>query len=199
MTDHAVPHHRHSIRLLAYDYSQTGAYFVTICVKDREPTLGIVVDGNVLLSEVGKVVKAVWESLPVRFPGIVMDAFVVMPDHIHGIIIINDNANDASPGAAESVGAIHELPLRIRRRYQRRIMLLPKIIGYFKMNTAKRANIFRSTSGSAFWQRNYWACPERRRREYIIRDESDIDRVRRYIEDNPASAGFSMHYPLETD
>lgn len=88
MTYNPAKYHRRSIRLKGYDYSSAGAYFVTMCVQGRECILGDVIDGAVILSAMGQIVQNVWDTLPGRFPGIETGAFVIMPNHIHGIIII---------------------------------------------------------------------------------------------------------------
>jgi len=111
-----------------------------------------------------------------------------MPNHFHGIIIIRKG------DANEGVGAIHELPLRQKKaspiiptdRHSRRRMLLPKIIGYFKMNTAKHINILRDAKGQNVWQRNYY--------ESIIRNEADLHNIRDYIQSNPLQWEFDEYY-----
>jgi REP element-mobilizing transposase RayT len=100
-----------------------------------------------------------------------------MPNHVHGIIvIIHNETNPIGAIGDRDVGAIHELPLRNELSHRRR-MLIPKIVGYFKMNTAKEINQIRNTPGVPVWQRNYY--------EHIIRDERDLDRIRAYIAENP--------------
>ena len=162
-----LSHDRHSLRLQSYDYSQPGAYFITICTYEKKNLLGNIVDGEMNLTEAGRTIWDIWESLPKRYPEIQLDAFVVMPNHIHGIIMVLYNSE---------VGAIHELPLP-RTRIQRRRMLLPKVVGYFKMNTAKQVNVIRDTRGTPVWQRNYY--------EHIIRNEDQLQRLREYIINNP--------------
>lgn len=81
-------HHHRSIRLKGYDYTQEGAYYFTICCHQRRCLLGEINDGVIHLNLIGATVKAVWESLPHHFPSIELDAFVIMPNHIHGIIVI---------------------------------------------------------------------------------------------------------------
>lgn len=83
-------HHRRSIRLRHYDYASEGAYFVTICAQNRECLYGEVFNGEMVLNDAGRVVESVWCALPDRFPSIELDAFVVMPNHFHGIIVICD-------------------------------------------------------------------------------------------------------------
>jgi putative transposase len=77
--------HRRSIRLGGYDYSQPGAYFVTVCTRDRECLFGHVVNGEVRLNDAGEIVRSVWDGLPDQFSGMELDAFVIMPNHVHGI------------------------------------------------------------------------------------------------------------------
>jgi REP element-mobilizing transposase RayT len=81
-------HHRRSIRLRGYDYTQAAAYFVTVCVQDRECLFGQIVDEEMRLTEAGQMVQSVWDALPQNYPGVDVDEFVVMPNHIHGIIVL---------------------------------------------------------------------------------------------------------------
>jgi putative transposase len=81
-------HHRRSIRLKAYNYSQSGMYFVTICTRNRECLFGAVTDNEVRLTDSGRLASVAWKKLPFRFPIVSLDSFVVMPNHIHGIIIV---------------------------------------------------------------------------------------------------------------
>lgn len=172
---------RRSIRLLEYDYSRAGAYFITICTRERECLFGNVVDGQMQLNEAGQIIQSVWDDLPQFYEGIELDAFVIMPNHVHGAIIIRTG-----------VGAIHELPLRSKASASahiadRRRMLLSKIVGRLKMISAKQINALRQTPGSAFWQRNYY--------EHIVRDEESLNRIRQYIVDNPAQWDFDRENP----
>jgi len=124
------------------------------------------------LNETGKIVWHIWQELPARYPQINLGPAVVMPNHFHGVIEI-----------VHTVGSIHELTLQqttspdLNNQKQRRKMLLPKVIGYFKMNSAKRINQLRNLPGVPVWQKNYY--------EYIIRDEADYYRIFDYIMNNP--------------
>ena len=89
MTYDPQKHHRRSIRLKGYDYSQAGAYFITIVAQARACLFGEVVDGEMRLNDAGRMV---WDDLPERFPGLELDAFGVMPNHVHGIIILTGRA-----------------------------------------------------------------------------------------------------------
>jgi putative transposase len=82
-------HHRRSIRLKSYDYARAGAYFITLCVQDRACLFGNVVGGGVRLHDAGRMVQTVWDELPVHYLGVDIDAFAVMPNHIHGIIVLD--------------------------------------------------------------------------------------------------------------
>jgi len=157
---------RRSIRLKDYDYSQPGAYFITICTKDRISLFGKDVDGKLMINNYGKIVLGFWNDLDQLYPNVTTDAFVVMPNHVHGIVMIE-----------EIVGAIHELPLQNRNdKMKRRQMLVPKMVGRFKMKSSKRINAIRDTQNMSVWQRNYY--------EHIIRDEESLNRIREYIKNN---------------
>jgi REP element-mobilizing transposase RayT len=95
------PHRRRSIRLPGYDYSQPGAYFVTVCTRDRECVLGEVVEGEVRLNEDGRAVAEAWKWLGRQYSYVELDEWVIMPDHLHGILIIHANATD-EPGRGGS-------------------------------------------------------------------------------------------------
>ncbi|MGL4503022.1 MAG: transposase [Planktothrix sp.] len=120
-------HHRRSIRLQGYDYSQPGAYFITICIDKRECLLGDIQEQTVILSRYGEVVNFNWFNLTKIYPGIQLDSFVIMPNHIHGIIMLNDYSHNLS-----------------------------EIIRGLKTFSARRINQLRSLSGIAVWQRGYY-------------------------------------------
>ena len=81
-------HHRRSIRLRGYNYAQAGAYFITICTQDRQCLFGEIVDGGKQLNAMDRIVAEQWDAIPRRFANVALDAFVVMPNHIHGIFLI---------------------------------------------------------------------------------------------------------------
>jgi len=87
MTD-SPDHHRRSLRLKDYDYARAGAYFVTVCAQDRACLFGDIVDGAMHLSEPGQMVQTVWDDLPNHYAGVETDAFIVMPNHVHGIVVL---------------------------------------------------------------------------------------------------------------
>ena len=175
---------RRSIRLQGYDYSQVGAYYITVCTRDRECLFGDVVNGQMKLNEAGKIIQSVWEGLPHFYEGIELNAFIIMPNHVHGVIVI-----------WAQVGAIHEFPLSaigksltiVERVSDRRRMLLAKLVGRFKMVTAKQINALRGSSGQPLWQRNYY--------EHVIHDGRSLNHIRQYIADNLVQWGFDRENP----
>jgi putative transposase len=168
---------RKAIRLKYYDYSQAGGYFITVCTYSRKYLFGQVTSHQIMLNETGETVKRWWLNLGNKFTNIELGSCVVMPNHIHGIIIVT----------GKEVGAIHELPLQ-RDKIERRRMLIPKIIGYFKMNSAKHINRLFDATGHILWQRNYY--------EHIIRNENELNRIREYIQNNPLKWDLDRENPL---
>jgi REP element-mobilizing transposase RayT len=148
--------HRQSIRLSHYDYSRVGAYFLTICVHDRESLLGQVENGKVVLNRAGRAVEWTWADLPRHYSHAIVDELVVMPNHVHGIVRLEELPPDSD----------------VPRRHA-----LPEIVRAFKSYSARRINKGRHTPGHPVWQRNY--------HERVIRDEEEMLRVRQYIRDNP--------------
>jgi len=190
-------HHRRSIRLQDYDYSSEGAYFVTICARHRECLFGEIQNEQMILNEYGKIVEQCWLDLPNHYHNIVLDAYIIMPNHFHGIIFITDNVDNVDNVRAIHELHLHELPLHElplqssqQSSQQRRKMLLPKIIGRFKMNAAKQINQIRNTPGIPVWQRNYY--------EHIIRNEESLNNIRNYIVNNP-SKWYDVEYNPKMD
>ncbi|KAF0109799.1 MAG: hypothetical protein FD147_2070 [Chloroflexi bacterium] len=181
-------HHRRSIRLKGYDYSSEGGYFVTLVAYQRERIFGTIQNGEIQLTPAGQIVWGVWNSLPDRYPQIELDTAVVMPDHFHAIITVR--AIHESPqqyGSPRQYGSPqqYELPPQEPRRR----MLLPLVIGYLKMNTAKQINIIRQTPGVPVWQRNYY--------EHIIDYDREYDNIAEYIDTNPRNWGDDVENQVE--
>lgn len=161
-------HHRHSIRLRGYDYSQAGAYFMTLCQITRECIFGNIDNGVMWLNEYGEIVVDCWEEIPQHFPGVELDVFVVMPNHAHGVLVL--------PGAdtAGSTRATHAPPLQGDTP-----PVLGTVIGAFKSAATRRINLLRGMPGEPVWLRNYF--------ERVIRDEDELNKIREYITYNPAN------------
>ena len=168
-------HHRRSIRLRGWDYSRPGAYFVTICTHNGECLLGWVVDGKMMLSPWGQIARDEWMASAKIRHEIRLDAFVVMPDHIHGIIWIV---------AGNNVGATGRSPLRPHGPSPKS---LGSFIAGYKSAVTKRINEMRKTPGTPVWQRNYY--------EHIIRDEEESNATRLYIIENPQNWDIDTENP----
>lgn len=167
-------HRRRSIRLRGYNYAQAGAYFVTIVIRDAALSLGNIVDGEMHLNEFGVIVQSCWDDLPAHYPNVELDAFVVMPNHVHGVIVlVDDFAGDAAVGAGLRPAPTTRPATELPRYYP-----LSEIVRAFKSFSARRINELRGTPGALVWQRNYF--------EHIVRNEKDLARIRKYIDDNPA-------------
>ncbi|KAE9533394.1 hypothetical protein A1D25_08140 [Ursidibacter arcticus] len=152
-------HHRKSIRLKHYDYRAEGFYFITICCKNKECLFGQIVDQQILLNDLGNYAKKCWEQIPEFFPQVRMDAFVIMPNHLHGIIEIIKYDKEqcdvpTSKGTSQTVGSI---------------------VRGFKSGVTSWAR--KNTDVFDVWQRNYY--------EHIIRDEKSYLRIYEYIQNNP--------------
>ncbi len=186
-------HHRNSVRLRSYDYRSAGAYFVTICTFQKEAILAEIVDRAASLSSLGNVVQECWQQIPEHFPHVNLDEFIIMPNHLHGIVFINDSdvgATHASPDltavtdfpdiadvsiTAPDDSARHASPLQKPGPVKQS---LGAIIGSFKSACTKQINESRNTAGMPVWQRNY--------HERIIRNEEELLSLRDYVLTNPA-------------
>lgn len=164
-------HHRRSIRLPGFDYTREGAYFVTVCIKDRACLFGDISEGKMVLNDAGLMAEKYWHDIFAHFPHTGLDKFVIMPNHIHGIIVINrrgesrirpGDRNEPNPGdhkdrpygtTAGSVGRIiQEFKSKVTHEYIKSV----------------RQQMWTPFNGK-FWQRNYY--------EHVIRDEDDLNRI----------------------
>lgn len=161
---------RKSPRLKGYDYTQSGAYFVTVCTDQRQHLFGVVEDDVMVLSPYGFLAEANWLTLPKHYSHVRLDQYVIMPNHVHGIIFLIDEIND-------DVGeGLQTLPYDDNIRFKRHG--LPEIIRGFKTWSARRINEVRHSKGTPVWQRSF--------HDHIIRNESDLNRIREYVHNNPA-------------
>jgi len=165
-------HHRRSIRLREYDYRGAGAYFVTICAFQRECLFGEVVGGEMRSNATGMVVEACWRVISTHFHNVLLDEFVVMPNHFHGILHVvgEKQGSSASPlrdgTLSGSLGAI---------------------IQNFKSVSTRKINKLRNNPGCPVWQRNYY--------EHVVRNEADLTSIREYIANNPLKWEFDENNP----
>jgi putative transposase len=156
-------HWRRSIRLKDYDYSQAGAYFITICTYNKECLFGKVVNGEMALNEYGKAVEREWLRTTEIRPNLELDEFIIMPNHMHGIVVIVES----------NVGATGRSPLPKGPTPKS----MGAIVAGFKSSATKHINNLRSTPYKPVWQRNYY--------EHVIRNESDLSEIQEYIVNNP--------------
>ena len=163
MTFNPDKHYRRSLRLQGYDYSQDGAYFVTICTHNRECLFGDIADGEMVFNDYGKIVKEEWlKSSEIRRE-ISLDEHIVMPNHFHGIVIIRRGDWPVAPTTITTNGP--------------KSGSIGSFVVGFKSAITRRINDRRKTPGVPVWQRNYY--------EHVIRDDDDLNRIREYIKGNP--------------
>ncbi|OGI06445.1 MAG: hypothetical protein A3I68_03965 [Candidatus Melainabacteria bacterium RIFCSPLOWO2_02_FULL_35_15] len=160
-----------SIRLKHWDYSSCGAYYVTICTKDRECFLGEITNGKMLLSNIGQTVEKFWMEIPKHYPNVQLDEFVIMPDHLHGLIFIDD---------LFPVEACHGMSLQTRVRTYNKFskpvsQSLSMIINQFKSAIKRWCNKNGFTNFA--WQSRFY--------ESIIRNEKHLNAIREYTINNP--------------
>ena len=148
-------HHRHTIRLDGYDYSSEGLYFVTICTSDKKCLFGKIVDDEMQMNDVGRMVERCWYQIPQHYPNVRLREFIIMPNHLHGILQI--------------VGAEYFPPVCNTQGITRQGKL-GSIIKGFKIGVTKQ-------TGCSIWQRNYY--------EHIIRNARSYEQIAHYIVTNP--------------
>ncbi|HEX8992172.1 MAG TPA: transposase [Anaerolineales bacterium] len=168
--------HRRSIRLPGYDYGKAGAYFVTMVTAGRQCLFGQIVDGEMQLGALGQIARQQWLRLLARFVCLELGTFVVMPNHVHGILIIHDHRGGT---AGELVENDVEIPRRARtERFGKPVPhSIPTIIRSYKSAVAYRIHLVRGAAETVVWQRNYY--------EHIIRDPREWERIHLYIDSNP--------------
>lgn len=187
MTYNPEIHHRRSVRLKDYDYSQTGVYFVTICTHDRSRLFGnIAADGEMRCNAYGEIVYQEWGRLQELRQNVELDAFVVMPNHVHGIVVIwaEDDGQTGRTDSQRATWARRASPL------QRPAGVLPDslgaIVGGYKSAVTREINRRRDTPGASVWQRSY--------HDVIVRNEAMLNELRQYVISNPAQWAEDRYY-----
>ena len=194
-------HHRRSIRLQGYDYSQEGLYFITICCQDRAHLFGEIVDGKMILNDAGLQAKKSWQDIPNHFPNAILHEYIIMPNHIHGIIEFvganqyspnNNSPNNGSPNQTfsdngndvENNDKAKDLEFVNRTKnfsplpnatWRSPSKTIGSVIRGFKIGVTKWMR--NNTTVVNVWQRNYY--------DHIIRNEQDYERISEYIKNNP--------------
>jgi len=162
---------RKSPRLPEFDYTQPGAYFVTVVVKNWQCILGKVINEVVRLSTEGQIVLQVWKQIPEHHKNVELDEFVIMPNHLHGIIWLKEDIDSR-------VGVQHAAPLPKKKYKGPFSRSLGAIVRSFKSAATKQINQLNHTPGSSLWQRNYF--------DRVIRNEDELYNTRLYIQSNPS-------------
>jgi len=156
-------------RLKNFDYSSVGYYYITICTKNKQHYFGEILDNKMILNEYGKIINKYWKSIPNHYQNVLLDEFIIMPNHIHGIVvIIRLNNNNQS-----TVGTGH-CPVPTINMQNNHYGLLSKIINGFKNVSTKT---IRKQTNSFQWQRSFY--------EHIIRNEESLNKIRQYVRENP--------------
>ena len=163
-------HNRRSIRLPDYDYASVGGYFVTICNHQKECLLGEVKDCRVVLNDYGNLVLDSWLWLEKQYPYVELGKFVIVPNHVHGVILITDSNQGGSRTAPT-------------------VKPLGRVIGAFKTFSSRRINALRHTPSWPVWQRNYY--------EHVLRAEEGLYVINKYIENNPLKWQEDEYYLSE--
>ena len=176
MAKYAGKYRIESNRWQYWDYSAPANYFITVFVN-RQCVLGTIDGGSMHLSALGKIVAEEIQQIPTYHHRVVLDEWVVMPNHIHLIITLED--------FDERVETIHELSLQEYQKLRRQ-MLIPKIMGKLKMQTSKQINFQRNTPNTKNWQPNF--------HDHVIRNEKSYYRIKKYIINNPKNWGDDTFY-----
>jgi len=165
-------HHRHSTRLKGYDYAQEGAYFITICTHGKQWLFGEIQNDVMMLNEYGQIATACWLAIPDHFPNIELDAFVIMPNHMHGIVVINDIHTDVGAQYIAPSTEKHAIPLP-------KAGSLSVAIRSYKAAVTRQINNLYHVAGEHLWQRNF--------HDHIIRNEMGLNYLRAYVINNPVA------------
>ncbi len=181
-----TPRRRNSLRAGAYNYAWTGSYFVTLCLADRHPRFGDVIEGEMCLNDPGTMIANEWRQLPERFPFVETDAFVVMPNHLHGIVVIDSDIGEFDPLKRENENRANTrlAPTGgdgFRPRGTSKGSLSRVIQGFKSVTTGVYIRGVKERGWEPYdgklWQRSFY--------DHIIRDDQDLERVRTYIDSNP--------------
>lgn len=179
---------RGSARLRGYDYSRSGGYFVTIPVQGQRWRMGTLKNVQVNLSLIGIIVDACWQHIFNRYAKVEVDTFIVMPNHLHGVLFIHNlGRGEAFEGRHETAvtdSPSNASPVRVSRGTKSGS--LGAIVQNFKSISTRRINQLCDTPGERFWQRGYY--------DRIIRNRQELDRIRKYIIENPAKWELDEYY-----
>ncbi len=180
----------HSSRLKGHDYTQPGAYFVTICTYERMCFFGEIKEGRMFLNKYGSIVHSCWQEIPHHFHDVKPSPFVVMPNHVHGIISISKPL-PSSVLCVETyrlIGTVSGIQ-NTNEEFQKPVPnSLPTIIRSFKSAVTKRLNELGENLPVTVWQRNYY--------EHVIRNEKELNQTTQYINSNPVTWETDENHPI---
>jgi len=157
-------HHRRSIRLRGHDYSAGGAYFITICAQNKQCGFGRLVEGAMIPSECGQVIQQAWEALPQRFPSVVLDAFQLMPNHLHGIFVIPGSGLEPSLASATGAPVVQPDSKLMSTASRSPVPTMGGVVGAFKSISTIAVNHLDARTGRRLLQENFFRAyhPQRR-------------------------------------
>ncbi|MCX6601463.1 MAG: transposase [bacterium] len=159
-----LPSKRHTVRLPHYDYRRAGGYFVTICSHQRACIFGDIHEGNVSLSPIGRIVESAWQNLPEHHLQVMLDEFIIMPNHVHGILLFSDSEEDtAGCVPTRKFGSIAPASLSV-------------VVRSFKSAVTRQAHAT-LRHADTIWQPRFY--------EHVIRNDEDLYNIRKYIQENP--------------
>ena len=179
-------HNRRSIRFKGYDYTQAGLYFITICCQNRACLFGEIENGKMMLNDAGAIANDCWLNIPTHFPNAILHEYVIMPNHVHGIIELV-GANNHSPknkknnnsvigdNRAKNVSVIGDNRAKNVSPLRSPSKTVGSVVRGFKIGVTKWMR--QNTDTFYIWQRNYW--------EHIIRDDKSHENISQYIINNP--------------
>jgi putative transposase len=183
MTHSPPSHHRRSIRLKGYDYTRPGAYFFTLVVDGRDCLFGRVVEGLVQLNRFGEIAQKELQQLPNRLKTVQLNDYIIMPNHVHGILVI---AAKNPPGERDRLS----IQIAPERRFGAMVPnSVPSVIRSYKSVVTQKVNTLRATPGKDVWQDNYY--------EHIIRNENEWQKIRDYILWNPIQWQVDPENPVK--
>jgi len=177
----------HSSRLRKYDYRQNGAYFITICTYARICFFGELNGENICLNKYGNIVNKCWQEIPQHFHEFIPAPFIIMPNHVHGIVVISKRTLSTNP-AVETRHAVSRASNHICEAFQKPVShSVPTIIRSFKSAVTRHLNALNENLPMSVWQRNYY--------EHIIRNDEELNRAIEYIKFNPIKWGMDKENP----
>ena len=179
LKDFTQYHHRRSPRMQGYDYSQEGMFFITICTHKKQRAFGFIANALMHLNETGTIALKCWMGIPIHYPNVVLHDFIVMPDHIHGIIELVPDQNFVAVVGVQNFEPLPNEPIQHKHRHHEYQKIIPRSVGSiirgYKIGVTKW---FRENQmGTRIWQRNYY--------EHVIRNEKSYQLISKYILNNP--------------